>query len=108
MGIFGNLFGGGNDNLKQFLSNGAQVIDVRTKQEYNSGHVKGSKNIPLNQLDKHAAKLAKAGKPLVLCCASGMRSGNATSLLKREGIECINGGPWTKVRNAIEEVKANR
>jgi rhodanese-related sulfurtransferase len=42
-------------------------------------------------------ELKALNAPLILCCASGNRSGMATQLLQKEGIECINGGSWLDV-----------
>lgn len=100
MGIFNNIFGGGGARLEEFKERGAVVIDVRTPAEFSGGHVSGSKNIPLQTIQNRVKEIAAFNKPVILCCASGMRSGQATSILKKEGIECINGGGWTKV-NAI-------
>ncbi len=75
---------------------GTTIVDVRTRGEYSGGHVAGSINIPLNELPARMDEI-KAMKQVVLCCASGMRSGNATALLKQNGINCYNGGPWTDV-----------
>lgn len=92
-----NMMGGGNsDAVADAIRNGAVVIDVRTRQEYSGGHVAGSKNIPLQELGQHIASLPK-GKPVVFCCASGGRSGQATSMASQAGIEAYNGGPWTSV-----------
>ena len=101
MGIFKNLFGGGSDNIAAYLEQGAVVIDVRTPQEFAGGHVDGSRNIPLNSVPSSVKQIEKLGRPVVLCCASGMRSGQATSLLQSAGIDCINGGSWTKVNRAV-------
>lgn len=77
---------------------GAKIIDVRTPQEFNSGNVPGSINIPLNQISHKVNKLKSIKKPLVLCCASGNRSGQAKSMLEREGIQDVyNGGGWRKL-----------
>jgi rhodanese-related sulfurtransferase len=99
MGIL-NIFGGGN-KIAEYLENGAVIIDVRTPGEFQGGHVKGSKNIPLDQINKRASEIKKMNKPVILCCASGMRSGRATSMLKSSGIDCINGGGWMKVNGAV-------
>ena len=93
MGIFGNLFGN-TGQAEAAIEAGAVKIDVRSKGEFGSGHAKGWRNIPLNELGKHTADLKKDGKPVVLCCASGVRSGKATSMLKKEGIEAYNAGGW--------------
>jgi rhodanese-related sulfurtransferase len=84
--------------IQEALENGAQIIDVRTTAEYADGHVEGSINIPLDAIPQKAEELKALDKPLVLCCASGMRSGNATSFLKQQGIECYNGGSWVSLR----------
>ncbi|MCS7028273.1 MAG: rhodanese-like domain-containing protein [Bacteroidia bacterium] len=74
------------------------IIDVRTPQEYMGGHVAGSINIPLNELPMHVEQIKNMPKPIVLCCASGMRSGQAAMFLKQYGIDCINGGSWLDVQ----------
>lgn len=98
MGLFSFLFGKKNNIIQEKLQTGATVIDVRTPSEYRSGHVSGSINIPLDQLPHKVGKIKKMGTPLVLCCASGMRSASATSLLKSKSIDDVhNGGSWYKV-----------
>lgn len=101
MGLFSSLFGKKVD-LTEVVARGAKIIDVRSPQEYKGGHVKGSVNIPLDRIRAEVASLKKAGKPVILCCASGMRSGSATSILEGEGIEAYNGGPWTNVANIVK------
>jgi len=97
MGFLKSLLGGGgNNSIADYLSNGAVVIDVRSPQEFAGGHVAGSKNIPLQQVPNQVKQIEKLKKPVILCCASGMRSGQATSFLKNAGIDCINGGSWTQ------------
>jgi len=94
------LFGGGVD-IKEKLAEGAIVIDVRTAGEFGSGHVKGSKNIPLNKISSKIDQIKKWDKPIVTCCASGIRSGSAKSILKNHGIEVYNGGSWSSVNRKI-------
>lgn len=98
--FFKNLTGNQTIDFAELIQNGALILDVRTRAEYQGGHVAGSKNIPLNELGSHVAKLQKSGKPVITCCASGMRSGSAANILKRSGVDAYNGGPWTRV-NAI-------
>ena len=100
MGLLGNLFGSSKASLNDYLSNGAAIIDVRTPSEYQGGHVAGSKNIPLQSIESRLREIKAINKPIILCCASGMRSGQATSFLKKQGLDCINGGSWTKVNAA--------
>ena len=83
--------------IKELLDKGAIIVDVRTKGEYISNHVKGSINIPLDTISSQIDKLKKKQKPIILCCASGMRSKQATSILKNNNIECINGGSWSNM-----------
>jgi phage shock protein E len=81
-------------------SNQTVIIDVRTRGEYMGGHVAGSINIPLDEIPQNVQKIKKMGKAVVLCCASGNRSGQATTYLKNQGLENIhNGGSWTSVNN---------
>lgn len=75
------------------------VVDVRTPAEFMGGHVAGSINIPLNELP-HRLEDVKGKSKLILCCASGARSGQATRFLQSQGIDCENGGPWVRV-NAL-------
>lgn len=100
MGLF-SLFSNKTDKLKDFAERGAVVIDVRTSTEFKGGHVKGAKNYPLQTISSRIADIKKMNKPVILCCASGMRSGQATSILKQQGIECMNGGSWQKVKRSI-------
>jgi len=98
MGLLSKLFGGGGVNkVQEYKEKGAVVIDVRTPMEFKSGHVKGSKNYPLQNISGKTKEIAKMKKPVILCCASGARSGQATSILKSAGIDCVNGGGWSRV-----------
>jgi rhodanese-related sulfurtransferase len=68
---------------------------VRSYTEFMGGHVVGSINITLNDSRKnHRNKLQM---PLILCCASGNRSGQAQHFLSQQGVECYNGGSWLDV-----------
>jgi rhodanese-related sulfurtransferase len=103
MGIF-NLFGGNTStvSIEEYLQKEAIVIDVRTEQEFAEGHVQGSKNIPLNTIGAQIDAIKKIGKPVITCCRSGARSGSAASILKQNGVDAINGGPWGNVVNCIK------
>lgn len=100
MGLLSKLFGGSSVNYKEMMVNGASLIDVRTPGEYAGGHIKGSVNIPLQQLEKNISKIDKS-KPVITCCASGMRSGSAKSILKAKGYEVHNGGGWTSLKSKL-------
>ena len=88
-------------DLKKLVQNGAQIIDVRTKGEFQGGHIRGSMNIPLQDLKGNLSKIKK-DKPVITCCASGMRSASAKSILKSNGFtEVYNGGGWTSLQHKI-------
>jgi len=88
--------------LKEFLQQGAVIIDVRTPQEFSSGHVNGSKNIPLNILLSNVEEIKRLGKPVITVCQSGMRSGSAKSFLQSKGVKVINGGSWSGLKKLLQ------
>lgn len=73
------------------------VVDVRTPEEFREGNVKGSINIPLQEISNRLVEIKSFKMPLVLCCASGNRSGQAYGYLAQQGIDCYNGGSWLDV-----------
>lgn len=76
------------------LSEGAQVLDVRSSAEFAGGHAPGSLNIPLHELEKRADELDR-NRWVIVCCASGTRSAVARRRLRRQGFEnVLNGGSW--------------
>lgn len=93
------LVGGGPSvDYGELISNGAVIIDVRTAGEFAGGHIRNSLNIPLDKLEGSIKKI-KAKGPVIVCCASGMRSGSAKSILLRHGFkEVYNAGSWTNLR----------
>jgi phage shock protein E len=101
MGIFSALFGKKVD-FENLINSGAKIIDVRTKGEFQSGNLKGSVNIPLDQLRNNISKLDK-NSVFITCCASGMRSSSAKSLLKSSGFSNVyNGGSWLSLRKFVQ------
>lgn len=83
---------------KAVKSGKSTIIDVRTREEFAGGHVSGSINIPVNEIGLKIDEIKKMQQPIVLCCASGGRSGLATQILNSSGInEAYNGGPWLQV-----------
>ena len=102
MGFLSRLFGKGNNPLTEILQQGGTIIDVRTPGEFSMGNVEGSINIPVDQVIHKLKKIKKMKTPLVLCCASGIRSASATQLLKNNNIaEVYNGGRWSKVDRLV-------
>jgi phage shock protein E len=69
----------------ELAASGALLVDVRTESEFESGHVPGAVNAPLDRLSKDAPSLVKAGKPIVVYCASGVRSASAKRTLRAAG-----------------------
>lgn len=101
MGLFGKLFKNSTPDYSQWLAEGGVIVDVRTKGEYKSGHIKGSKNIPLDEIARSMHKLDKY-KPVIVCCRSGMRSGQALGILKNAGFERVhNGGGWMNLQRKL-------
>lgn len=73
------------------------IVDVRTPEEFMGGHVVGSINIPLGEIQERMEELEGLKTPLILCCASGNRSGQAQHYLSQKGIDCYNAGSWLDV-----------
>ena len=90
-----------NEKIKEYLKNGAVVLDVRTNEEYNEGHIVGSEHIILQTLSTKVAEVKAYGKQVITVCRSGARSQQATDLLKQNGIDTVNGGPWKNVDQYI-------
>ncbi len=97
LSLFKNLFKSNSADLGQLIKEGAAIIDVRTTGEFASGHIKGSINIPLDQIGSQSEKLKKY-KQIIVCCRSGNRSGQAKRVLEAKGFGNItNGGSWQNV-----------
>lgn len=81
--------------LPALRQQGATLVDVRSEAEFAVGSAPGSINIPLPALGSRLGEIPKSG-PVVLCCASGTRSGMAKMLLKKHGYpQVFNIGKWT-------------
>ena len=104
LGIFKNLFGQkDNTQLKEVIKEGAFLVDVRTPSEFASGSVKGAVNIPLDKISGQLPKF-KNKKHIVVFCRSGNRSGQAKSILEKNGFNnVVNGGTWNNVQKVITE-----
>lgn len=101
--ILNKLFGSNPEpNYSELLKNNAIILDVRSKNEYSAEHIKGSKNIPLNTISENLTKIGKKDRPVIICCASGMRSANAKNILKNLGYTNVhNGGGWRNLQRKI-------
>jgi rhodanese-related sulfurtransferase len=97
------LFGiGPGVNYTELVKNGATILDVRSKSEFAGGHIKGSVNISVDTLRNNLSKLKDKNKPVITCCASGMRSASAKSILTANGYtQVYNGGGWYSLQSKI-------
>ena len=77
------------------------IIDVRTIEEFELGHIEGSINIPVQEIIEHVDRIKQMKEPVVFCCASGQRSGMATQYFKEQGLDCSNGGGWRELQSSI-------
>lgn len=101
LGAIKKLFGGKSVDYRELVRNGAIILDVRTPAEFKSGHIKGAVNIPVQALGANLNKLDK-NKTIITCCASGMRSASAKSILKSAGFADVhNGGGWSGLNSKI-------
>jgi phage shock protein E len=89
-------------NYPALIKTGAIILDVRSKEEYASGHIDGSINISVDQLSNNLSKLKDKNKPIITCCASGIRSASAKSILLSNGYtQVYNGGGWRSLKSKI-------
>ena len=97
------IFGfGPSVNFAELVKEGAIILDVRSKGEFAGGHIKGSINIPVDTLKNNLAKLKNKNNPVITCCASGMRSASAKSILQANGYTKVyNGGGWSSLNNKL-------
>ncbi|HEY8690360.1 MAG TPA: rhodanese-like domain-containing protein [Chitinophagaceae bacterium] len=98
--FFKNIFKPATD-FSKLLQECAVIIDVRSVGEYQSGHIDGSKNIPLDRINKEIPKIKNFKKPIITVCQSGARSRMARSILTAAGIETYNGGGWLSLKRKI-------
>lgn len=96
------FFGFTKTDYADLVKKGAIILDVRSKGEYAGGHIKGSINIPVDQLQNNLGKLKDKNKSIITCCASGMRSGSAKTILLNNGYSDVqNGGGWGSLNGKI-------
>lgn len=97
-------FGNKISAIEEYSRNGAIIIDVRSTSEFRNGNIVGSKNIPLQSLTLEIDKIKSWNKPIIACCQSGIRSSQATSILNKNGIDCINGGGWSSLNKKLSAI----
>jgi rhodanese-related sulfurtransferase len=77
------------------------IVDVRTREEFAGGNVAGSINIPLQEVTSRESEIMALEQPVLFCCLSGGRSGQATNYFKSKGLNCENGGGWMEVNAKV-------
>jgi phage shock protein E len=99
-----NILGLGPEaDYKMIVKEGAIILDVRSKAEFAAGHIRGAINIPLGELSSQLKRLPNKEKSIITCCASGMRSSSARSVLESHGYKrVINGGGWRILETKIK------
>jgi phage shock protein E len=93
---------GSKTDYAQLVKDGAIIVDVRSKGEFDSGHINGSINIPVDVIANNLNKFKDKNKTIITCCASGMRSAAAKSVLKSNGYTSVfNGGGWNGLQSKL-------
>lgn len=91
--VVGCLFGASGDvepaQARTLVAQGATLLDVRSPGEYSSGHIDGAINVPVGELESQLAKIPK-DRPVVVYCASGIRSSRAASALREAGYKDVH------------------
>lgn len=101
MGLFDFIFGNRKNKIQDYINKGAIILDVRTDREYQSGAIKGAKHIPLDTLHNRVNELKKLNKPIIVYCASGVRSAKAAKFLSLNNIDAINGGGINSLKSFL-------
>lgn len=103
MNIFRQIFGSSEKaDLTAIIKEGALLADVRTAAEFAEGHVKGSVNIPLDQVPAKLSQFRNQ-KNIIVFCRSGSRSSQAKAILEQNGFtNVINGGTWQDVKEFLK------
>lgn len=78
----GNISG---DEARKLVESGALLVDVRSPAEFAGGHIEGAINVPLQVLGANMEKLGDKDRPIVIYCASGVRSSSAAGIIQRAG-----------------------
>ena len=88
-------------DFARLVAEGAIIVDVRSKGEFQGGHIRQAINIPLQNIEGHLKQLPK-DRVIITCCASGMRSASAANMLKNKGYkEVYNGGGWQSLQSKM-------
>jgi len=84
-------------DARRLVEAGAQLVDVRTAEEFAAGHLPGAVNIPVEGLELRMGELEPKDQPIVVYCRSGNRSGRAAGMLERAGYQTVHDlGPMSQ------------
>ncbi|TPD66864.1 rhodanese-like domain-containing protein [Flavobacterium microcysteis] len=87
--------------LDKLISEGAIILDVRTQNEFNMGHIQGSLNISLGEIRNRYVEL-DTSKTYITVCSHGLRSVKAENILKEKGFKKVyNGGAWNDLQESV-------
>lgn len=88
--FFANRSGLSGNDARTLVANGARLVDVRTAEEFASGHIEGAVNIPVQELDRRMRELDPVEQPVVVYCRSGARSRRASEMLRSGGFTSVH------------------
>ncbi|MCB0698413.1 MAG: rhodanese-like domain-containing protein [Chitinophagales bacterium] len=91
------------NNIQQIINDAnTTIVDVRTREEFAGGHVAGSINIPLQEVQQRIGELKDIDGNIVLCCASGGRSNMCMQFMRQAGFSNVyDGGGWMQVNGLL-------
>jgi len=96
------------NGLDTKIKNGAVILDVRTENEYKTGHIEGSINISLGTIRQRYVEL-DTNKTYITCCSHGLRSVKAETILKEKGFKHVyNGGAWSDLEVIVKEITTKK
>ncbi|MFC0602975.1 rhodanese-like domain-containing protein [Winogradskyella pulchriflava] len=101
MGFLDFIFGTKKRQVESYIKNGAVILDVRSQREWNDGHIENAIHIPLDELNNRVDEVKKLNKPVIACCASGVRSAKAAKFLNLHNIDATNGGGWVSLKKSL-------
>ncbi len=104
MSLLDFLFGNKKKKIAEFVAKKAIILDVRSKEECSRGKINDSKNIPLQELNTKINEIKSWNLPVITCCESGGRSAMAKIILKKNGIEVMNGGGWLSLKDKLDKL----
>ena len=89
--------------IQDLIKSGVTIVDVRSREEFEQGHVTSSVNIPLNEVVARIDEFKSIEQPFLVCCLSGGRSEQATEYLQSMDIKCLDAGGWQQVKSLLSD-----